>query len=89
MPKVYFLATVVTLVAAGLVLTGCPNQPVVPEIMPQFDATPVRGEIPLTVCFNDTTDPGDISVRAWHWDFGDGAKGTGPSPSHEYKVAGV
>lgn len=89
MPKVYLLVTVAALVTAGLVLTGCPKPPTVSDIFPQFDATPVRGVMPLVVSFNDTTDPKNTSVKSWRWDFGDGTKGSGPSPVHEYKSAGV
>ena len=89
MPKVYLLATVVALVTAGLVLTGCPKPPTVVEINPQFEATPVRGVMPLTVSFNDITNDEKAAIKAWRWDFGDGAKGSGPSPVHEYKVSGV
>ncbi len=89
MPKVYLLATVVALVTAGLFVTGCPKPPTVVEVYPEFEATPVRGVMPLMVRFNDVTNPGTTSIKSWYWDFGDGAKGTGPSPVHEYKVAGV
>ena len=89
MPKVYLLATVVALVTVGLMLTGCPKRPTVVDINPQFEATPVRGVMPLTVSFNDITDDAKAPIKAWRWDFGDGAKGNGPSPVHEYKVPGV
>ncbi|HDP35024.1 MAG TPA: PKD domain-containing protein [Candidatus Hydrogenedentes bacterium] len=89
MPKVYFSATMLALVMAGLMLTGCPKPPTVVEPTPQFEATPVRGTAPLTVRFRDMTDPGAAVIRAYQWEFGDGAKSQTPNPTHEYKVPGT
>ena len=33
--------------------------------------------------------PGDGGIRAYRWDFGDGATGTGPSPAHAFATTGV
>ncbi len=88
MPKVYLLATVVALATAGMMLSGCPHTTEV-QPNPQFEATPERGDAPLKVHFNDVTRTGRSPIRAWHWTFGDGAIGTGPSPVHEYRSSGV
>ncbi|MEL6892236.1 MAG: PKD domain-containing protein [Actinomycetota bacterium] len=44
------------------------------------------GEAPQTVTFDATASTGDIVTYAW--DFGDGATGTGPNPSHTYQWGG-
>jgi len=45
-----------------------------------FTADPTSGGAPLRVQFAATGD----AVDSWHWDFGDGATGTGQSASHAY-----
>lgn len=50
----------------------------------------LSGEAPLTVAFDglrSTAEPGANIVR-WEWDFGDGEKGTEPSPVHIYTRSG-
>ena len=36
-----------------------------------------------------SSDPEDITVAAWAWDFGDQTTGTGASPNHTYSAAGT
>ncbi len=52
---------------------------------PDFTGTPTLGNKPLTVVF-DGDYPG--TVISWAWDFGDGATGTGETPSHRYDNVG-
>jgi PKD repeat protein len=54
----------------------------------RFIAAPMSGAVPLTVKFNayESTDPYGISE--YSWDFGDGAKGSGMTPTHQYTVPG-
>lgn len=51
-----------------------------------FTWSPERPKIRETVDFLDQS---SSSAIAWAWDFGDGATGTGRSPSHAYDQAGV
>jgi PKD repeat protein len=52
--------------------------------VPDFTASPLAGQVPLTVVFTDTsTGP----VSAWLWDFGDGITSTLENPSHTYTVS--
>lgn len=44
-------------------------------------------EIPLKVIFND--DSYGISIKEWHWDFGDGDTSSVQDPEHVYDEAGV
>jgi gliding motility-associated-like protein len=54
-----------------------------------FTATPpLSGCIPFTVSFTDNSTPGDGTITAWHWDFGDGNSDNIPNPSHTYLSAG-
>jgi PKD repeat protein len=58
---------------------------------PIADAEPAvrSGRAPLEVTFATTAsrDP-DGSIASYEWDFGDGATGTGPEPSHTYAASG-
>ena len=89
MPKVHLFSTFLLISVMGLLLVGCPkpSTPITPT--PQFELAPQRGLVPLTVRFNDTSIAGSSSIQAWTWDFGDGARGNGPSPEYIYKAAGV
>jgi PKD domain len=54
-------------------------------------AAPSTAEIGQAVAFNGSateSDPGE-SVARYDWDFGDGAKASGPPASHAYKKAGT
>nr|HPO17381.1 PKD domain-containing protein [Candidatus Hydrogenedentota bacterium] len=46
------------------------------------------GEVPFTVHFTDTSDPGTRTITSWAWDFGDGDTSTDPNPDHEYTDEG-
>lgn len=50
-----------------------------------FTATPLTGDVPLTVDFIDQT-IGDVD--SWLWDFGDGDTSTVQNPQHEYTQPG-
>jgi PKD repeat protein len=39
--------------------------------------------------FDLSSDPASIGVTDWAWDFGDGATGSGPSPSHGFAAVGT
>ena len=45
-----------------------------------FSADPTSGPAPLRVTFQATGE----DVETWHWDYGDGATGTGQTVSHTY-----
>lgn len=55
----------------------------------QFTMTPDRGDPPLAIQFEDTSDPGSAPITAWAWDFGDGYTHTAQSPQHTFLHAGV
>ena len=59
-----------------------------PAVAPaaNFSASPMFGEGPLTVYFQDRSS-GDVERRSW--DFGDGGSSTSRSPSHTYQSEGV
>jgi len=62
-----------------------PNQPPTAS----FTAAPTSGDAPLDVTFDGSgsSDP-DGSIASYDWDFGDGAVGTGISPSYTYDTFG-
>jgi len=51
-----------------------------------FSATPVYGNSPLTVQFNDTS---TNTPLYWYWSFGDGNTSTLQNPSHVYSALGT
>jgi PKD repeat protein len=51
-----------------------------------FTASPINGNVPLTVAFTDTS---DTSPSEWYWNFGDGTNSTDQNPSHTYSSAGT
>ena len=51
-----------------------------------FIATPIIGQIPLRVQFNDTS-TGDPII--WNWSFGDGTYSILPNPEHTYSTEGL
>ncbi len=55
------------------------------KINVNFTGIPVKGEIPLTVQFNDLS-TGETISRLWH--FGDGATSNEQNPSHTYEIPG-
>ncbi len=51
-----------------------------------FAATPVSGQVPLTVAFTDSS----TGATGWQWDFGDGSPvDTTQNPTHTYDTAGT
>ncbi len=48
----------------------------------------VTTEGELWVRFNGTGSTDDLRIRKYEWDFGDGVKGTGPTPAHVYHTPG-
>ncbi len=59
-----------------------------PEV--SFKATsPISGTAPLTVSFEDTTDPAKFDPIEWLWEFGDGAMSTEQNPTHTYEKPGM
>src|SRR5262245_6158605 len=53
---------------------------------PDFVASVLEGESPLTVAFEDRSQG---EVTSWAWNFGDGASSNEPSPTHVYTVPGA
>jgi PKD repeat protein len=53
-----------------------------------ISATPINGSAPLPVYFNSTTSGGCPPYNI-HWEFGDGAEGSGTTANHTYFSAGV
>lgn len=88
MPKVHYVKYAVVLITLTLLLAGCPDRTAVQPI-PQFTFAPGEGTAPLTVRFEDTSDPGSGAIQAWSWDFGDGSVSNSRNPEHVYRVPGV
>lgn len=55
------------------------------SISAEFNATPLIGNNPLTVQFNDASTG---STTSWKWYFGDGSTSTQENPQHIYNVDG-
>jgi PKD repeat protein len=55
-------------------------------LVASFTATPVQGQVPVTVQFTDTSTDQPIS---WLWNFGDGATTKTQNPVHTYTTSGV
>ena len=54
-----------------------------------FTATPGTGEVPLTVAFDGgASGDTDGTIASYAWDYGDGATGSGATPSHAYLAGG-
>ena len=68
--------------------TGCISvaNPLPPQPVADFTATPASGENPLLVAFSDLSN-GTVDSHAWT--FGDGATSTAQNPSHTYTSAGT
>ena len=56
-----------------------------PALKASFTASPVSGQAPLTVKFQDTSTGAPTS---WSWNFGDGTTSASQNPSHTYTSAG-
>lgn len=68
------------------------SSPIVVNAVPpsaSFTVSATSGNIPFTVDFSDTSEPGSSAISAWAWDFGDGATSTEQHPSHTYTEEGV
>jgi len=56
------------------------------SLLAGFTATPLWGEVPLSVTFTDTS---TNSPTAWSWTFGDGATSAVQNPTHQYTATGT
>lgn len=56
-----------------------------PEVMANFTASPLTGEAPLNVQFNDTSTG---NITEWNWSFGDGQSSDMQNPPHLYDMPG-
>lgn len=54
-----------------------------------FSTTTRLGVTPLTVAFQDLSNPGSADITTWAWDFGDGATSAEQNPTHVYADDGV
>jgi len=61
------------------------SQPVSPPVS-NFIGTPLIGNVPLTVQFNDTSTG---SPATWNWNFGDGGNSAQQNPKHTYASLGT
>jgi YD repeat-containing protein len=59
---------------------------VVSVTLPQFSATPVTGNSPLTVAFSDLSTG---NITSWLWDFGDGGTSAVQNPGYTYNIPGT
>ncbi|GAI21143.1 unnamed protein product, partial [marine sediment metagenome] len=55
---------------------------------PDFSATPISGDEPLTVGFTDLSTSYD-GIVSWFWEFGDGENSIEQNPTHTYVDEGV
>lgn len=69
-----------TVTRTSYIKTG-PQPPVA-----DFTATPVSGNIPLSVAFTDTS---MYTPTSWSWNFGDGDTSASRNPTHVYTTAGT
>ena len=60
-------------------------QPAVDPPEVDFAATPVSGDVPLSVSFSDLSTG---AITAWTWDFGDGTTSSAENPTHTYTEGG-
>ena len=60
-------------------------QPAVDPPEVDFSATPLSGDVPLSVSFSDLSTG---VITAWTWDFGDGTTSSAESPTHTYTEGG-
>lgn len=88
MPKVHYVKCAALLMMVALLVAGC-HEPTKVEPTPQFIVTPGEGTAPLTVRFEDASDPGNTTIEAWSWSFGDGGVSNGRNPEYLYRLPGV
>lgn len=72
-------------VLSSLLLSGCTLLSGSRPPIARMTATPGSGESPLVVQFDasESSDP-DGTIESYHWDFGDGATGSGVTTQHTY-----
>ncbi len=68
-----------------ITVTGGTNK--APDARP--DASPASGKAPLTVKFGSSKSSDDSGIASYAWDFMDGNKTTGPSPTHTFNKPGT
>jgi|GEM_PF-484597 len=88
MPKVHYVKCAALLMMVALLAAGC-HEPTKVEPTPQFIVTPSEGTAPLTVRFEDTSDPGNTTIKSWAWNFGDGGVSYGRNPEYLYRLPGL
>jgi large repetitive protein len=83
------ISILVAAVLIGLLLTGCALFSVNRSPIARMTASPLSGETPLVVQFDasGSSDP-DGTIESYHWEFGDGATGSGASTQHTYLNTG-
>ena len=62
-------------------------QPTPPEV--SFTWSPDQPLAGHTIQFQDTTRPGNATINAWHWEFGDGTTSQLQHPLHSYDRPGL
>jgi PKD repeat protein len=73
------------LLISVLLLIGAGWSPVSAALIADFNATPLSGQVPLDVQFNDLSTG---NITGWLWYFGDGNSTNLQSPSHLYEAPG-
>ncbi|MEE8392489.1 MAG: PKD domain-containing protein [Anaerolineae bacterium] len=71
---------------AGDTVTGTYVISIYTPVQTAFSATPLAGQLPLTVAFTDTSTG---SVTSWLWSVGDGITHTTQHPTHTYTLTGT
>lgn len=56
---------------------------------PDFAMSDSANCTPLTISFTDLSTPGDASIVAWNWDFGNGTGSLAQNPTYTWNTAGV
>lgn len=54
-----------------------------------FSIPSITGCVPYQVSFTDLSTPGDGTIDAWFWDFGDGNTSSDQSPQHTYSLGSL
>lgn len=74
---------------SAITLFGCPPVSIISAPVAAFTASPLTGEDPLTVTFQNLSQQGGDSNTLWFWDFGDGSNSEERNPAHIYTQTGV
>jgi uncharacterized repeat protein (TIGR01451 family) len=61
---------------------------VAPTLNPSFSVASPSVEVDSPITFRDTSTSNGAAIRAWSWDFGDGASGSGARVTHTYAEPG-